>query len=170
MIKFDLTKEESGFSVLEIIITMSICVVVIMLATQFFNKGQRIENIFSTHETAEQGWQRFIQRLREDARSATEIKTDVNRLLITVNSLDADGVLNSETAEYFLDEPAGYLVIKSSTGDKNIEFATGKNQKGQVTFRAISTGNIEVSATIDDTRTKGRIFSREEILDAGSHE
>lgn len=161
--------ENSGYSILEMIITAAICVVVIVVANQFFTKGQYIENIFASYEPAEQGWQRFTQRLHEDIRSASEAKVDDNRLSLTVNNLSNNGNLTSEKTDYFFDPESGYLVIKTSEGEKSIEFAAGKKHRGQVVFSLISPGKLQIKASIEDLNRKSLIFSREERFDFNPH-
>ncbi len=164
------TLKNKGFSILEIIIAAGICVVVIVVANQFFTKGQYIENIFASHEPAEHGWQRFIQRLREDIRSASEARIDNNRLSLTVNNLSSNGALLREKTDFFFDPDSGYLVIKTSEGEKSIEFAAGKKHRGQVVFSLNSPGKLQIKASIEDLNRKSQIFSREERFDFNPHD
>lgn len=169
MVKLPPRCENAGFSLVEIAFTTLLIVTLIFLSAKFFTQGQQTGNLIEKRETTENGWQRFIQQLREDARSAYDAKCAQNLLELSINRLSANGVMSNENAAYGI-ENSGNLTIINTAGKKSIEFANKKEHRAALTFNLIASGQLHIKVSVNDTIRKTVFFEREEVIDFKRHE
>ncbi len=161
--------ENAGFSLVEIAFSTLLIITLIFLSIKLLTQGQQTNSIIESRETAELGWQRFVLQLREDARSASDVKCAPNLLELSVNRLSDNGVMNSENAAYCL-EDSGNLAIINTAGKKNIEFAGKKDYRPTLVFNLIASGQLHIKVSVNDTIRKTVFFEREEVIDFKRHE
>ncbi len=169
MVKLPPRCENTGFSLVEIAFATLLVITLLFLLIKFFAQGQQTENLIEKRETAELGWQRFIQQLREDARSASDVRCVQNLLELNINRLAANGVMSSENAAYGI-EDSGNLAIINAAGKKSIEFANKKEHRAALIFNLIASGQLHIKVSVNDTIRKTVFFEREEVIDFKRHE
>lgn len=161
--------ENAGFSLVEIAFVTLLIITLIFLSIKLFTQGQQTGNLIEQRETTELGWHRFIQQLREEARSASDARCAQNLLELSINRLSANGVMSSENATYCL-EDSGNLAIISTAGKKIIEFANKKEYRPALVFNLIASGQLHIKVSVNDTIRKTVFFEREEVVDFKRHE
>jgi len=169
MVKLPPRCENAGFSLVEIVFATLLVITLLFLSIKFFAQGQQTGNLIEKRETAELGWHRFTQQLREDARSAYDVRCAQNLLELSINRLAANGVMSSENAAYGI-EDSGNLTIINTAGKKSIEFANKKEYRAALTFKLIASGQLHIKVSVNDTIKKTVFFEREEVIDFKRHE
>lgn len=163
-----ITHLKSGHTLVEILVTGLILLAALSGAMYVLIGSHKTDIKLTAAANLDDGWQRFVQLLRADLRSAHSVAVEKDQLRVQYarfvqNKIDLHEVL------YYLGNDGNLVRQQAGADEKNIAlFSSNSLLKGNLWFKMNASESVSVKIEIYAANSDKSIFTKEELITIAS--
>lgn len=160
----------SGYTLAEMLVVMLVLLAALSSAIFVLSSSKRANEKIVASGNLEEGWQRFMQQLREDLRSAQSVKMAGEKLHVVFAQMQRESMnINMYEVTYFLDSNGNFVRQQVAGGEKKFGFSGQiSSLKSNLWFTINGSESVKIKIDVVDTAVEKSVFNREELVKIAS--